>query len=140
MERILKLGGKEFKIEINFRKSYDLTKYRNKISMGFDFGDADKGIVEEIFKMSQMKNNGEEVDVAVLSPQALRFLQEKSTSNLFTIDEIIDITKILTGIEDIKEIEDLLDKELEESDFDTTIAKLIEAINLVFMNVKGSSK
>lgn len=140
MENILKLGGKEFKIQINFRKSYELTKYRNKISMGFDFTSADKDVVEEILKISQKKNNGEDLDMSELSPKALGFLKQKSESNLFSFEEIIDITKILTGIEDEKEVETLLDTEMQESDYDSIIAKLIEHVNLVFMSAKGTSK
>ena len=82
MDKILKLGGKEFKVEINFKKSYELTKYRNKISVGFDFGEADKEIVAEILKISEMKNKNEEIDMSILSPEALRFLQGQSTKTL----------------------------------------------------------
>lgn len=138
MDRILKLGGKEFKVEINFRKSYELTKYRNKVSIGFDFSDADKSIVSEILKISEMKNNGEEIDMTSLSPEAIRFLQSKSTQNLFSYDEIIDIVKILTGIENQTEVEALLDIEIQDTSYDEIITKLIEMINEVFTNVKGS--
>ncbi len=138
MENILKLGGKEFKVQINFKKSYELTKYRNKVSLGFDFSDADKSIVSEILKISEMKNNGKEIDMSVLSPEAIKFLQSKSTQNLFSYDEIIDIVKILTGIEDNKEVEELLDAEIQDTSYDEIITKLIEMINAVFTNVKGS--
>lgn len=140
MENTIKLGGKEFKIEINFRKSYELTKYRNKIAMGFDFTGADKKIVEEILKMSQKQSDGENIDISKLSPEAMEFLNKNSKKDLFTFDEIIDITKILTGIETNKEAEELLDAELAESDYDSVIAKLIEKVNLVFTNVKSTSK
>jgi len=140
MENTIKLGGKEFKIEINFRKSYELTKYRNKIAMGFDFTGADKKIVEEILKMSQKQSDGENIDISKLSPEAIEFLNKNSKKDLFTFDEIIDITKILTGIETNKEAEELLDAELAESDYDSVIAKLIEKVNLVFTNVKSTSK
>ena len=140
MENILKLGGKEFKIEINFRKSYELTKYRNKIAMGFDFSGADKKVVEEILNVSQQQAEGKSADISKLSPEALSFLNKNSKKDLFNFDEIIDITKILTGIEDNKEAEELLDAELKESDYDSVIAKLIEKVNLVFMNVKDTSK
>lgn len=136
MDNILKLGGKEFKIDINFRKSYELTKYRNKISMGFDFTGADKKVVEEIIQISQSKD----FDVTKLSPEALSFLKTKGEKNMFDFDEIIDITKILTGIEDDKEVEELLDAELKLSDYDSVIAKLIEKVNLVFMSAKGTSE
>jgi len=136
MENILKLGGKEFKIEINFRKSYELTKYRNKIAMGFDFSTADKDVVEEILKISQENTN----DLTKLSPEAISFLNKNAKKDLFTFDEIIDITKILTGIETNNEAEELLDAELKESDYDSVIAKLIEKVNLVFTSAKGTSK
>lgn len=138
MDKILKLGGKEFKVEINFRKSYELTKYRNKIAMGFDFTGADKSIVEEILKVSQSGSNN--LDITKLSPEAIEFLNKNAKKDLFNLDEILDITKILTGIEKDKEAEELLDAELSESDYDSVIAKLIEMVNLVFMSAKGTSK
>lgn len=140
MENILNLGGKEFKVTINFRKSYDLTKYRNKISMGFDFSEADKDVVEEILKVSEKKNKGEEVNLSTLSPKAMSFLKKNSSKDIFSYDEIIDIVKILTNIEDKNEIEELLNLELQESDYDSILEKLIKAVTLVFTNVKGTSK
>ena len=140
MEKILNLGGKEFKIQVNFKKSYELTKYRNKATMGFDFTDADKDVVAEIMTLAEKQNNGEKVDPTSLSPAALKMLQEKSTKNVFSYEEIVDIVKILTGIEKEEEIEELLDLEMQETDYDSVIVKIIEAINLVFTNVKGSSK
>lgn len=139
MENILKLGGKEFKVQVNFKKTYDLTKYRNKVSMGFDFSKADKSVVEEILKASQSGAAGD-LDISTLSPEALVFLRQTSQNTLFTYEEVVDITKILTGIEEDNEADELLNKEMEVSDFDSVIAKLVEAINLVFTNVKGSSK
>ena len=112
MENILKLGGKEFKVTINFRKSYDLTKYRNKITMGFDFSNADKDVVEEILKVSQDQAQGKAFDASKLSIKAITFLNQKSSNNLFSFEEIVDIVRILTGIEDESEIETLLDAEL----------------------------
>lgn len=140
MENILKLGGKEFKIQINFRKSYELTKYRNKVSMGFDFSSADKEVVEEILNASQKQTKGEEFNITTLSPKALLFLQQKSQNNVFSYEEIIDITKILTGLDNEEEIEGLLNAEMEETSFDAVIVKLMDAMNLVFTNVKGTSK
>lgn len=140
MENILKLGGKDFVVKVNFKKSFELTKYRNKITMGFDFSSADKDVVEEILNASQNKVSGKELEVSNLSSKALLFLQEKSQKDIFSYDEIIDIVKILTGLEDEEEINKLLDAEMEETDFDSVIAKLIESMNLVFTNVKGTSK
>ena len=140
MEKILNLGGKEFKIQVSFKKSYELTKYRNKATMGFDFTDADKDVVAEIMTFAEKKNNGEDIDATLLSPEAIKMLQEKSTKNIFSYEEIVDIVKILTGIEKEEEIEELLDLEMQETDYDSVISKIIGAINLVFMSAKGSLK
>ena len=140
MENILKLGGKEFKIEVNFRKTCDLTKYRNKISMGFDFTTAEKGIVEEILNISKKQSEGKDVEFSDLSEEAVAFLMKKSEKTILSYDEIVDIIRILTGIEDNEEIESLLTAEMNETNFDAVIAKVIEAVNMVFTNAKGTSK
>ena len=140
MENILKLGGKEFKVEINFKKSYELTKYRNKISMGFDFSNTDKKVVEEVLSATQKQMEGKNIDLSKLSEEALKFLMEQSKNTILTYEEIIDIVKILTGIESQEEIEQLLNQEMEETDYDSVIGKIIGEVNMVFMNVKGTSK
>ena len=125
----------------NFRKSYNLTKYRNKIAIGFDFGDADKDVVEEILNATKVKD----FDISTLSPKALALLQEKNQAAVFSDEEIFDIIKILTNEKDLpditdEKIEELLDKEVQENGYDMISAKLIECINLVFTNAKDISK
>ena len=135
MENILELGGEAFKIVANFRMSYKLTKYRNKISTGFDFSNADKKAVAEILTASQKKD----FDVSQLSDKALDLLKERSTTDLFNADEIVDIVKILTGIQEENKVEELLDKEVEENGYDIIISKLIASVNLVFTSAKDIS-
>lgn len=141
MENILEIGGKTFKVVANFRMSYNLTKYRNKISTGFDFSGVEKEVVAEILKATQYANehNGE-FDMSQLSPEALKMLTTKSQKNLFDYEDIIDIMKILTSIEKEDEIVGLLDKEIEISGYDNIINKLTTAIGLVFMSAKDTSK
>ena len=135
MENILELGGEAFKIVANFRMSYNLTKYRNKISTGFDFAKADKKVVAEILTASKDPN----FDLTKLSDKALDFLKEKNTSTLFNIEEIVDIVKILTGLQEESKIEELLDKEVELNGYDMIMNKLIGSVNMVFTNAKDIS-
>ena len=141
MKNILELGGETFEIVPNFRKSYNLTKYRNKIAVGFDFGEADKKVVAEILKATKDKD----FDISTLSPAAISLLQEKNQTTLFNDKETFDIIRILTSDKDKEDItdehiEELLDKEVQENGYDIIFAKLIECINLVFTNAKDISK
>lgn len=138
MENILKLGGETFKVVPNFRMSYNLTKYRNKISTGFDFKEEDKDAVAEIMQLARLKNE-EDIDLTKLSPRAKELLIEKGKKDLFSLDEIMDIAKTLTGINEDSEVEKLLDKEIGLTGYDDMISKLIQSISLVFTNVKGIS-
>ena len=85
-KRIFEIGGKEFEIKVNFRLSYNLTKYRNRVTAGFDFEDSDKEVVDEIMKLQQRVANGEEVSYSDMSSGAIEFLMKnsKSNSNLFS--------------------------------------------------------
>ena len=135
MENILELGGEAFKVVANFRMSYNLTKYRNKISTGFDFSKADKKVVAEILTVTKDPS----FDLTTLSDKALSFLQQKNSNDLFNADEIVDIVKILTGLQDESKIEELLDKEVAENGYDMILNKLIGSVNLVFTNAKDIS-
>lgn len=143
MNNILVLGGKEFNIKINFKKSYDLTKYRNKISTGFDFSEADKETVQEILeftkKIHEEGASVEEMDLSTLSPKALKLMTTKSSENIFSYEEIFDIVRILTDINSDEEIEELLNAEVLENGFDAITNKLIESVSLVFTNAKDIS-
>lgn len=135
MENILELGGETFKIVANFRMSYNLTKYRNKLSTGFDFSKGDKKVVAEILKASRDEN----FDYSKLSQEALVLLQSRNTTELFNDKDIFDIVKILTRIEDDAKIEELLDKEVELNGYDQISVKLANSINLVFTSAKDTS-
>ena len=134
MENILELGGEQFKIVANFRMSYNLTKYRNKMSTGFDFSAEDKDVIAEILEASKEA----EVDVSKLSDKAIELLTKKGKEDLFSDVEIIDIVKTLTKLDEGK-IEELLDKEVELNGYDVITPKLIKSINLVFTNAKDIS-
>lgn len=134
MENILELGGEQFKIVANFRMSYNLTKYRNKMSTGFDFSAEDKDVIAEILEASKEA----EVDVSKLSDKAIELLTKKGKEDLFSDEEIIDIVKNLTKLDEGK-IEELLDKEVELNGYDVITPKLIKSINLVFTNAKDIS-
>lgn len=134
MENILELGGEQFKIVANFRMSYNLTKYRNKMSTGFDFSAEDKDVIAEILEASKEA----EVDVSKLSDKAIELLTKKGKEDLFSDEEIIDIVKTLTKLDEGK-IEELLDKEVELNGYDVITPKLIKSINLVFTNAKDIS-
>lgn len=135
------IGNKEFDIKINFKKSYKLTKFRNKMAYGIDFDDADKKIIEEIAKVQLSVSLGKDIDMSLLSPATIKYLSRKSSQQdeIFTEEELIEIGKILTDIEDDKKIEELYNIEVEENGYDELIAKLTIGISTVFMNAKDTS-
>lgn len=135
------LGNREFEIKINFKKSYQLTKFRNKMAYGIDFEDADKHIIEEIARVQLLATEGKEIDMSVLSPDTIAYLTKKSTQRdeIFSYDELIEIGKILTEIEDSEELEELYNIEVENEGYDALIAKLTLAVTTVFMNAKDTS-
>ena len=139
--KILEIGNKEFEIKINFKKSYELTKFRNKLSYGIDFDDADKHIIEEIAKMQTLASQGKDIDMSSLSPETLKFLNKKTNQRdeVFNYEELIEIGKILTDITKDEEIEELYNIEVESNGYDELIAKLTLGISMVFMNAKDTS-
>lgn len=142
MEKKLIIGNREFEIKINFRKSYQLTKYRNKLAYGVDFDDADRKIIEEVAKIQLQASQGQEIDMSVLSPETIKYLNKKSSQRdeVFTYEELIEIGKILTDIENDEEIEELYNVEVEENGYDELIAKLTLGISTVFMSAKDTSE
>lgn len=141
MDKTIIIGNKEFKIKINFKKSYELTKFRNKLSYGIDFDDADKKIIEEIAKIQLQASQGQDIDMSLLSPETIKYLSKKSSQRdeVFNYDELIEIGKILTEIEKDEEIEELYNIEVEENGYDELIAKLTLGISTVFLNAKDTS-
>lgn len=145
VETIL-LGGKEYTYEINVILSYAFLKYRNKIETGIDFSKADKETIDEI---QNLYNKYEDItkvsDTELLnqvSPKTLMFLQsnQKNNANIFTLEELFEITSKFTGITEEKEIQDILDIEIANIGFDALIQKLANAIAKVFTSAKGSSQ
>lgn len=156
MERSITLGGKEYKYKVTVRLNCELLKYRNIIQTGFDVTSMNKGIVAEILEMRKevekiSKEKGENVkeeDVLgiynKLSPEAKKFLNSQDTNivDKFSYEDLSFITSKLTGVEDQKEIDNILNAELEESGqagFDKVVTKLINAIAEVFSNAKANS-
>lgn len=150
MERSITLGGKEYKYNITFKMSYNFLKYRNRITKGFDISSIDKSVAKEILEMQEkiaevQKEGGNELKayefLNELSPAAKEFLNknQKTDSETFTQEEIIEIVSVFTGEKDENKIYEILDKELEETGFDVLISKLITAITMVFMSAKANS-
>ena len=141
MESVIVLGNKEYKIKINFKNSYKLTKFRNKLAYGVDFDDASKEIIREIAEIQLKASTGGEIDVSTLSPEAIKYLNKKSSARdeIFTYEELIEIGKILTEIESDEEIESLYNTEVEENGYDELISKLTLAISMVFTSAKDTS-
>lgn len=142
MEKSLIIGNREFKVKINFKKSYQLTKFRNKLAYGIDFDDADRKIIEEVAKVQLQASQGKEIDMSLLSTDTIKYLNKKSNQRdeIFTYEELIEIGKILTDIEKDEEIEELYNIEVEENGYDDLIAKLTLMISTVFMNAKDTSE
>ena len=116
-KKTIEIGNKKFEIKINFKKSYQLTKYRNKLAYGIDFDDADKKIIEEVAKVQLQASQGQDIDMSLLSPETIKYLNKKSNQRdeVFTYEELIEIGKILTDMEKNEEIEELYNIEVEEN-------------------------
>lgn len=156
MENIINLGGKDYNYKINFKLSYDFLKYRNRIQSGFDISNVNKDVAKEIIEMQDKvikiqeeikngKKKAEDFDefdlIDGLSPEAKKFCQEISSKSLaekFTAEEIEDIVKKLTNIEDEEELLKILDYEVENVGYDNFVGKLIEAIAKVFSVAKAN--
>ena len=156
MENIINLGGKDYSYKINFKLSYDFLKYRNRIQSGFDISNVNKDVAKEIMEMQDKvakiqeeiksgKKKAEDFNefdlIDELSPEAKKFFQEISSQSLaekFSSDEIADIVKKLTNIEDENELLKILDYEVENVGYDEFIGKLINAIAKVFTVAKAN--
>lgn len=153
MEKVINLGNKDYKYDVNFKLSYNFLKYRNRIQVGFDVTKANRKVMEEIAEMQEKVKEAQkelqetgEVKSSLdflddLSPETKEFLNENANQNLadkFNQEEIYDIVKKFTNIENEEEIEKILDYEVENFGYDTLIAKLINAISQVFIHVKAN--
>lgn len=156
MENIINLGGKDYNYKINFKLSYDFLKYRNRIQSGFDISNVNKEVAKEIIAMQdkvakiqeEIKNGKKKAEdfnefdlIDGLSPEAKKFFQEISSQSLsekFTAEEIEDIVRKLTNIDDENELLKILDYEVENVGYDEFIGKLIDAIAKVFTVAKAN--
>lgn len=137
-KRILELGNEKLEIKVNYRTSYRLTKFRNRLSNNKAILAADRDVIEEIRKITE---SGKEITGEVvldLSPKAREYFIEatKKDEELFSMEEQFEIVKILTGIEDENKIEKLFDTEVIMNGYDSLSEKLIAAVSMVFMNAK----
>lgn len=140
-KNILKLAGKEYEVECNFRKQHDLTKFRNKLSYGIDFSEADKNIMEEIIKFKQDMQEEKNVDLSNLSQDAIKFLNKTANKmEVYTSDELIEIGMILTKTKSVEEMEEIYDKEIMITSYDDLVNKLMQSMSLVFTNAKSGSE
>lgn len=156
MENIINLGGKDYSYKINFKLSYDFLKYRNRIQSGFDITNVNKKVAKEIIEMQDRaikiqeeiksgKKKAEDFNefdlIDKLSPEAKKFFQEinsQSIAEKFTAEEIEDIVKKLTNIDDEEELLKILDYEVENVGYDAFVGKLIKAIAKVFSVAKAN--
>ena len=143
-KQVINLAKKDYEIKIDFELSYDLTKYRNKLEFGIDFSDADKDMITEIIEMRKKMENGtkiEELDLSSLSNETIEYLEKKSIQkrDVFTKEELIDIGKKLTKVENEDEIKEIYNEEIKDNGYDVLIAKLSSAVSMVFMNAKDGS-
>lgn len=143
-ERKIEIGGKTFEIESNFRKSHKLSKYRNKLRYGTNIKitEENKEAFLEIDKLRRETPEGNIPDISKLSTEATTLLMQMSdtTADVYEIEELVEIGKILTDIENEEEIEELYNKEVVTNGYDDLVTKLLYGVQLVFMNVKDGLK
>lgn len=150
MKKTIKLGGKDYEYDVNFRLSYSFLKYRNKIKEQYQKMDFDSKTLEEINKLRK-KVADKNIDVNSMNDEeAIKFMEQftdeekKVLSKLSdrdvtsTLDEndIFDITTKFTNITEEEEILKILDYEVENYGFDALVNKLIVAVSEVFTIAK----
>lgn len=138
------LAEQEFEKVVDFETSYKLTKYRNRLQYGIEITETDKEIIEDILKIRERVENGEDINSIPTSdfkPETIEFLNKRNTKQqeLFSMEELIDMGKILTGIDSDEEIKELYNTEIELNGYDILISLLTQAVAQVFMNAKGGS-
>ena len=146
IEKIINLGGKDYKYKINFTLSYNLLKYKNRVQTGFDITKANKKVVEEIVairnKIVKEKLDGEAAEK--LLANASKETQEFVINNVddlpskFTDEDIKFIVSQFTGITEESKIYEILDYEVINNGYEKLINKLVNAIAQVFMNAKAN--
>ena len=141
-ENKIEIGGREFVVITNFRKSNNLIKYRNKYRYGsVDVTAENKEHILEVLKLQEETKEGELPDITKLSPEALVILQKMSDdkASVFDSDELIDMGSIIFEISK-EETEELYEKEMELNGYDELTTKIIYALTMVFMSAKDGSQ
>ena len=146
IEKIINLGGKDYKYKINFTLSYNLLKYKNRVQTGFDITKANKKVVEEIVairnKIVKEKLDGEAAEK--LLANASKETQEFVINNVddlpskFTDEDIKFIVSQFTGITEESKIYEILDYEVINNGYEKLINKLVNEIAQVFTNAKAN--
>lgn len=146
IEKIINLGGKDYKYKINFTLSYNLLKYKNRVQTGFDITKANKKVVEEIvaIKNKIAKEKLDEEAAEKLLANASKETQEFVINNVddlpskFTDEDIKFIVSQFTGITEESKIYEILDYEVINNGYEKLINKLVNEIAQVFTNAKAN--
>lgn len=146
IEKIINLGGKDYKYKINFTLSYNLLKYKNRVQTGFDITKANKKVVEEIvaIKNKIAKEKLDKEAAEKLLANASKETQEFLINNVddlpskFTDEDIKFIVSQFTGITEESKIYEILDYEVINNGYEELINKLVNEIAQVFTNAKAN--
>ena len=146
IEKIINLGGKDYKYKINFTLSYNLLKYKNRVQTGFDITKANKKIIEEIvaIKNKIAKEKLDKEAAEKLFANASKETQEFVINNVddlpskFTDEDIKFIVSQFTGITEESKIYEILDYEVINNGYEKLINKLVNEIAQVFTNAKAN--
>lgn len=146
IEKIINLGGKDYKYKINFTLSYNLLKYKNRVQTGFDITKANKKVVEEIVAIRNkiVKEKLDEEAAEKLLANASKETQEFMINNVddlpskFTDEDIKFIVSQFTGITEESKIYEILDYEVINNGYEKLINKLVNEIAQVFTNAKAN--
>lgn len=146
IEKIINLGGKDYKYKINFTLSYNLLKYKNRVQTGFDITKANKKVVEEIvaIKNKIAKEKLDKEAAEKLLANASKETQEFVINNVedlpskFTDEDIKFIVSQFTGITEESKIYEILDYEVINNGYEKLINKLVNEIAQVFTNAKAN--
>lgn len=146
IEKIINLGGKDYKYKINFTLSYNLLKYKNRVQTGFDITKANKKVVEEIVAIQNkiVKEKLDEEAAEKLLANASKETQDFVINNVddlpskFTDEDIKFIVSQFTGITEESKIYEILDYEVINNGYEKLINKLVNEIAQVFTNAKAN--
>lgn len=141
-EKKIKLGGREFEIVSNFRKSNNLVKYRNKYRYGsVDVTEENKEHILEVLKLQEETPEGSVPDISKLSPEALIILQKMSDdkASVFDADELIDMGSIILELSK-EEVEELYNIEMETNGYDDLATTILYALTMVFTSANDGSQ